>query len=177
MVIADFRVVYSQVLGWFFSSSNRRCTVPRFRGSYLLTIVNLSIPFNYDTWFKEADFSERSISSGDYVPSDSYVLFMEYSPEVIPSEVLVFISEMLPYPLVGLISSDKSYSWSFLFEDVYVLYNSVWKDVTMFMVSFQIIGMDDVFSEVLTVSIHAPYIIENPFTMISSVEIFWLPFF
>ena len=72
-----------------------------------MTIVNSSLPSNDGILFKMVDFSERYISSGALVPLDYYVMLMESSSVVFPSEVIIFVSEILSFPLVEFLPSGK----------------------------------------------------------------------
>ena len=124
-----------------------------------MTTENPSVIFNDYTWLKIWDFIEIYLSSGALVPSDDHLLLMEYSSKVFPSEVFIFVSKMATVILVGFITSEKPASQTFYYKYDDVLYTSVWKDTKSFMVGWQIIGINDIFYELMTGSIHVPYII------------------
>ena len=75
-----------------------------------MTTLNPSIQFSEYIWFKIGYLSEIPIQSGALVPSDVYVMFMDYSLSVFLSEIFIFASEMVVFSLVEFLSSENLYS-------------------------------------------------------------------
>ena len=56
------------------------------------------------------DFSTISKSSGALVTLDDFVLSMKFSSSVFTSGVLMFVSELVPFPFMEFLTSEKSAS-------------------------------------------------------------------
>ena len=70
----------------------------------------------------------------------------------------------------------KSSSWNFYLKMItYCL--PPYKNTRKNIIGFQIIVMDELFSEWMPGPIHAPYIIDDMLLMISSMDLLWLPIF